>query len=128
MVNAFHIDFAAIDVRGQSSLQNMLDFNILNGATLHSEKIIFLINPAPVNDLVKFSLENQIQPNTSAAPISFSEGVGDILISTYFSTISSKVDCGILSMFSRAAYKYIKGTKRKFPFEIFTVLISPAKS
>ena len=58
--------------------EDMLDFDILNGATLHSEKIIFFIDFAPVNDLVKLGFENQIQPNTSAAPISFSEGVGDI--------------------------------------------------
>lgn len=50
-----------------------------------------------------------------------------IFISTYFSTISSKVDCGILSMLASAASRYIKGAKRKLPFEIFTVLISSAK-
>ena len=46
-----------------------------------------------------------------------------MFISTYFSTISSKFDCGILSMFSSAACKYIKGAKRKFPFAMFTVRI-----
>ena len=51
-----------------------------------------------------------------------------MFISTYFSIISSKFDCGILSMLSRAACKYIKGTKRKLPFAILTVLSSPAKS
>lgn len=78
MVDAFHIDFTAIDVIGQSSLEDMLDFNILDGTTLHREKKIFFTHPAPVNDLVKLGFETQIQPNTSAAPISFSEGVGDI--------------------------------------------------
>ncbi len=78
MVDAFHIDFTAIHVIRKSSLQEMLDFDILNWATLHSEKIIFLIHLAPVNDFVKLSLENEVEPNTSAAPIAFSEGVGDI--------------------------------------------------
>ena len=78
MVDAFHIDFTAVDVIGQGSFQDMLDFDILNGATLHSEKIIFLIHLAPVNDLVKLGFENKVEPNTSTAPITFSEGVGDI--------------------------------------------------
>ena len=46
----------------------------------------------------------------------------------YFSTISSKSDCGILLIFSRAAPRYISGAKRKFPFARFTVRIFPAKS
>ena len=71
MVDAFHIDFTAIDVIGQSSLQDMLDFDILNGAALHSEMIIFLFNLAPVNNLVKLGFENEVEPNTSAAPVSF---------------------------------------------------------
>ena len=51
-----------------------------------------------------------------------------IFISTYFSTISSKSDCGILSIFSSATCRYISGANRKPPFAIFTVRISPAKS
>ena len=51
-----------------------------------------------------------------------------IFISTYFSIICSNPDCGILSIFLRASAKYMTGAKRKFPFAIFTVLISPAKS
>ena len=35
---------------------------------------------------------------------------------------------GIFSMFSSAASRYITGAKRKLPFAIFTVRISPAKS
>ena len=71
----------------------MLDFDILNGATLHSEKIIFLIDFAPVNDLVKFCLKDEVKPNTSAAPISFSEGVGAALVYgwIWFSRPSFKV-------------------------------------
>lgn len=51
-----------------------------------------------------------------------------IFISTYFSTISSNVDCGIFSIFSRAACKYITDANLKLPFAIFTVRTFPAKS
>ena len=40
MVNAFHVNFTATYVIGQCSLQDMLDLNILNGTTLHSEEIM----------------------------------------------------------------------------------------
>ena len=56
----------------------MFDFNIFYRAALHGKKIIFLINPAPINDLVKFGFENEVEPNTGAAPVSFSERMGDI--------------------------------------------------
>ena len=49
-------------------------------------------------------------------------------ISTYFSTISSKLLCGIFSMFSSAALRYIIGANLKFPFAILTVRILPANS
>jgi len=78
MVDVLHIDFSATYVIGPSSLENMLDFNILNGARLHSEMIIFLITSAPVNDFVKFDFKNEFKPDTSAAPISFFEWEGDI--------------------------------------------------
>ena len=48
VVDAFPIDFTAIDIIGQGGLEDMLDFDILNGATLHSKKIIFFIHLAPV--------------------------------------------------------------------------------
>ena len=46
VVDAFQIYLTALDVIGQSSLENMLDFNVPDGAAFHGEKIIFLINPA----------------------------------------------------------------------------------
>ena len=49
-------------------------------------------------------------------------------ISTYFSTIWSKVPCGILSMASSAASRYITGAKLKFPLAMLTVRLSPAKA
>ena len=34
MVDAFHVKFSAIGLIGQCLLQNVLDFNVTNGATL----------------------------------------------------------------------------------------------
>ena len=51
-----------------------------------------------------------------------------MFISTYFSTISSNVFCGILSTFLIAVSRYISGANLKLPFDKFTVRIFPAKS
>lgn len=127
MVDAFHIDFPAVYIIAQSVFQNVLDLNIPNRTAFHSEQIIFFINTAPVNDLAKFFLKMQSNQIRVLRPFPSLKGWA-IFISTYFSTISSKVDCGILSIFCRAASRYIKGAKRKLPFAILTVLSSPAKS
>ena len=42
--------------------------------------------------------------------------------------ISSNVLCGIFSIFSSAAFKYISGANLKLPFAILTVRIFPANS
>lgn len=51
-----------------------------------------------------------------------------IFISTYFSTISSKLDWGIFSICSTDDSRYITGANRKSPFAIFTVHMLPVKS
>ncbi len=60
----------SIDVISQSSLENLLECNVPDGAAFHSDKVIFLINPAPFNNPVKFGFENVVKPNTNAAAIS----------------------------------------------------------
>ena len=88
MVDVLHIDFSATYVIGQSSLENMLYFNILNEAKLYSEILIFFITSVPVNDFIKSDFENELKPDTSVTPISLNRWA--IFISTYFSTISSE--------------------------------------
>ena len=51
-----------------------------------------------------------------------------IFISTYFSTISSNVDWGILSIAFKDCLRYITGANLKLPLEILTSLNLPAKS
>ncbi len=127
VVDAFHIDLTAAHFIGQGVFQQVFDFDVSNWAAFDSQQVVLFINLAPIDNLAKFFLENAIQPNTSAGPFPSLKGWA-IFISTYFSTISSKVDCGILSMFSSAASRYIKGAKRKLPFARLTVLSLPAKS
>lgn len=38
-------------------------------------------------------------------------------------SLEMRINCGILSIFSRATSKYIRGAKRKFPFDIFTLAL-----
>ena len=56
----------------------MLDFDVLNWAAFHRQQIVLFIHLAPIDNLAEFSLQNTVQPNTSAAPVSLSERMGDI--------------------------------------------------
>lgn len=59
--------------------------------------------------------------------VSVSREVADYL-EEELSMISSKVDCGIFSIFEIAASKYITGAKRKLPLAMLAVRSLPAKS
>ena len=78
MINALHIDFTAIDVIGQGSLENMLDLNIPNGAALHSKQIVLLVHLAPIHHHTDFLFEDAVQPNPHASAVALPEGVRNI--------------------------------------------------
>ena len=76
LINASRINFSAVDIVSQSSFEYIFNLNISDGAALHSKKIIIFFHLAPINDHMKFSFENEIQPNSSNASIAFPEGGG----------------------------------------------------
>ena len=49
-------------------------FSIFNRAALHSDKIIFFIRLAPVNNFVQLGFENQIQRNAGTAAVTLRKG------------------------------------------------------
>ncbi len=78
--------------------QQSLDFEIFDHTALHGREVFLFVDLIPVHYLSYLFLENQVQPNASRPAIAFPEGVA-MFISTYFSTISSKVLCGMVSIF-----------------------------
>ena len=60
MVDALHIDLAAMDIVGQGVFQDMLDLDILNWAALHCQQIVLFINLTPIDHLADLLLENAI--------------------------------------------------------------------
>ena len=78
VVDALHIDLSAIHIIGECVFQKVFDFNIFYRAALHCKKIIFFIHLAPINDLMKFGFENEVELNAGAAPVALPKGVGDI--------------------------------------------------
>ena len=96
LINASRINFTAIDIISQSGFEYMFNLNISDRAALHGEKIIFFIHHAPINNHMEFDFENDIQQIRVLRPLPSLKG-WEIFISTYFSTISLNVDCGISS-------------------------------
>jgi hypothetical protein len=96
MVEPFPINLTATYVVSQIVLEQVFAFDVLNQTSFHCQQVVFFINLAPIDDLTEFFLEDEVEQNTSATPISFSEGVAMFIPTYYFSTISFKMDCGIL--------------------------------
>ena len=107
-VDALHIDQPVCDPVCEGCTEQGFDLHVLDGAALHGKEIIALIHPAPVNDLMQLLFQDAVQPDAGAAAIALPEGWATF-ISTYFSMISSKVDCGMASMLSSAEARYITG-------------------
>ena len=78
MVDAFHIDLAAIDLVGQSRLQQHLDLHVLDGAALHGQQVVLLIDTAPIHHLPDAGFQHLVKPQAGAAAVALSERVGDI--------------------------------------------------
>ena len=56
----------------------------LNGKKMSGKEIILFINQTPVDDLMEFFLQNKIEPNTGATPVTFAKRMSNIHLNIFF--------------------------------------------
>ena len=86
-VNPFHVHFAVVDFVSQGVLQYYLDFYVFDGASLHDEEIISLVNLALVNDFSQFPPEYAVQPDMRASSVSFPERMRNVHLHIFFNNL-----------------------------------------
>ena len=84
VVDALYIDLTAGYLVGQCRLQKHLDLNISDGAALHREEVVLLIDLAPVNNHADLAFQHMIKPDAGTATIALSERMGDIHLHIFF--------------------------------------------
>ena len=53
VVNTLHVKLPIVDVGGEGFFQQVLDFRVSDGASLHGQKVVLLVNLAPVHHLME---------------------------------------------------------------------------
>ena len=78
VVDSLHEHLSIIDLIGQRDFQQVFDLYIFDGAALHRQQIILLVDFAPIDDHSQFLFQHQVEPDTCCSAIALAEWVGHI--------------------------------------------------